>query len=66
MTLNAFVFLTTLRDVTDAAVYYDGYVRLCQLLLAQCGSSTPCCHLDGPTPAGKIQLPLSLYVKSSK
>lgn len=56
--------LTALCDEVDAAVYYDGYVCLRQLLLAQCVSSAPCCRLDGPTPAGKIQLPLSLYVQS--
>lgn len=64
--VNLCTSLTALCDVADAAVYYDRYVRLRQLLLAQCVSSTPCCHLDGRAPAGKIQLPLSLYVQSSK
>lgn len=57
--------LTALCDVADADVNDDRYVRLCELLLAQCVSSTPCCRLDGCTPAGKIQLPLALYVQSS-
>lgn len=58
--------LTALSDVADAAVNDDRYICLCELLLAQCVSSTPRCRLDGPTPASKIQLPLSLYVQGSK
>lgn len=58
--------LTALRDVADAAVYYDGYVCLRQLLLAQCVSSTTSRHLDGCAPASKVQLPLALQVQSSK
>lgn len=59
------MLLTALCDVADAAVYYDGYVYLCKLLLAQSVSSTPCCRLDCCTPASKIQFPFSLYVQSS-
>jgi len=58
--------LTALCDVVDAAVYYDGCVGLRELLLAQRVSSAPCCRLDGPTPASKVQLSFSLNVQSSK
>lgn len=60
------VFLTTLCDVVNAAIYDHGYVRLCELLLVQPVSSTPCSCLDSCTPARKIQLSLSFYVQSSK
>lgn len=60
------VSLTALCDVANAAVYYDRYVCFRKLLLAQCVSSTPCCRLNGRTPAGKIQLSFSLYVQSPK
>ncbi len=66
MTAFVCMTLTALCDVANAAVYYDRYVCLRQLLLAQCVASTPRCCLDGPTPAGEVQLPLSLYVESSK
>lgn len=61
--LNA---LTGLCDERDAALNYYRYVCVSQLLLAQCVSATPCCRLDGFTPASKIQLPFSFYVQSSK
>lgn len=60
------VFLTMLCDVVNAAVHYHRYVCLCELLLIQRVSSTPCCCLDSCTPAGKIQLSLPLYVQSSE
>lgn len=60
------VCLTALCDVTDAAVNYDRYVCVGQLLLTQRSSTTPCSGLNGSTPASKIQLPFSLYVQSSK
>lgn len=60
------VFLTTLCDVVNAAIYDHRYVRLCELLLVQPVSSTPCSCLDSCTPARKIQLSLSFYVQSSK
>lgn len=55
--------LTALCDVSDAAVYYDRYVCLCELLLAQGVPSTACCCLDRTTPVWKIQLPLSFNVQ---
>lgn len=60
------VFLTTLCDVVNAAIYDHRYVRLCELLLVQPVSSTPCSCLDSCTPARKIQFSLSFYVQSSK
>lgn len=60
------VFLTTLCDVVNAAIYDHRYVRLRELLLVQPVSSTPCSCLDSCTPARKIQLSLSFYVQSSK
>lgn len=58
--------LTTLCDVVNAAVNNDRYVRLCELLLAQCVPSASCCCLDGTTPSHKVQLSLSLYVQGPK
>lgn len=66
VTVHLRVSLTTLCDVVNAAVNDDRYVCLCELLLAQCISSTSCCCLDGTTPSGKIQLSLSLYVQGPK
>lgn len=55
--------LTALCDVVDAAVHYDGNVRLCQLLLAQRISWAPGRTLDGCRPALEVQLSLTLNVQ---
>lgn len=62
--VHLYVALTAPSDVVDAFVNNDGYVSLCELLLAQCVSSAPCCRLDGYAPPSEVQLPLSLYVQS--
>lgn len=66
VTVHFCMSLTTLCDVVNAAVNDDRYVCLCELLLAQCVSSTSRRCLDGTTPSSKIQLPLSLYVQGPK
>lgn len=55
--------LTALCNETDAAVHYDGYVCLCQLLFAQCVTPALCCRLDGAAPASKSQPPLALNIQ---
>ena len=56
--------LTALGDVSDAAVHYDGYVRVRELLLTQGVPAAARSALDGRAPAGKVQLPLPLHVQS--
>lgn len=56
--------LTALRDVADAALHRHRDVVLRQLLLAQRVSAAPTRQLDGRTPAGKVQLPLTFDVQS--
>lgn len=56
--------LTTLSDVSNAAVDDDRYVRFGELLLTQRVSSAPSCRSDGGAPACEIQLSLTFYVQS--